>query len=172
MLLTSWIRSLRFSMMQKRHAARLARRNKRRGSTTERLEDRLLLTALVIDDVTPGAGITVTNSDLDLDSNGLIDPDTEFDTLVIDSVSFNGDVGLGVNVTLSNLTLDSLVFRDLTITGSFGAGLNIVLNNVTLDAIIIDRASITSTTGGGVSVDLQQRPEHVVVGTRPPGHSP
>ncbi|HID21341.1 MAG TPA: hypothetical protein EYP14_02950, partial [Planctomycetaceae bacterium] len=152
MLLTSWLRSFRQTLQTKR-VVRRAKRRKRSlpRCVVEALEDRTLLSSLVIDTFTPGVGINLTNSDLDIDGDNVAD----FDTVVIDSVAFSGDGGLGVSITLSDLAFDSLTIDSLSITGTGGAGITITLDNVALDALIIENSSIDSTVGGGVDITLR-----------------
>ena len=161
MLLTSWVRSFRQSLQNRRRQSRRARNEQQllgtsghRSRVTEQLEDRLLLTSLVFDstNVNPAVGIQVNNSLLDPDNDGV----SNFERVVIDSVSFPGDGGRGVSIDLSDLTgLQSIVIESLTISGTGGTGVDISLNNISLvDGVIVDSSSITSTTGGGIDVNL------------------
>ncbi len=150
MLLTSWIRRVQRKLQLARF--RRARRRQRRLplSVVEFLEDRTLLSSLVIDTFTPGVGVQITNNDLDINGDGVAD----FDTVVIDSVAFSGDGGLGVNITLNDLAFDSLTIDSLDISGTGGTGVNIDLTNVAIDSLVIENSSIVSTVGGGVSINL------------------
>lgn len=161
MLLTSWVRSFRQSLLTRRRASRRNRNERlgamlgnsgRRSRMTERLEERTLLTALVFDstNVNPAAGIQVTNTLLDPDNDGV----SNFDRVVVDSVSFTTNVG--VNISLSNLEgLDEITLESLSMTGSGTTGVNITLNNMTLeDGVVIETSEITSSTGGGIDISL------------------
>ncbi|NOX53544.1 MAG: hypothetical protein GXP27_03735 [Planctomycetes bacterium] len=152
MLLTSWLRSFR-QTLQTRRVVRRAKRRKRflPRCVLEALEDRTLLSSLVIDTFTPGVGINLTNNDLDINGDNVAD----FDTVVIDSVAFSGDGGLGVNITLSNLAFDSLTIDSLQISGTGGTGVNITLENVALNALVIENSDIASEVGGSVDITLR-----------------
>ena len=77
MLLTSWMNSIRRTLTRTSASSRFrnsrrqqSRRHLRNAIATEALEDRVLLSALVIEEVTPGARINITNLDLDRNLDG------------------------------------------------------------------------------------------------------
>jgi len=120
---------------------------------SEALEDRMLLTAFVVDqqfvNATTGP-INITNTTIDVDSDGM----PEFDSIIIDAVSFDGIGGRGINIDLSGLTLTQIAVHDTTISGTQGTGINIALDDVRLDSLTIEGSSINSSIGGGVDISL------------------
>ncbi|MHC4880456.1 MAG: beta strand repeat-containing protein, partial [Planctomycetota bacterium] len=162
MLLTSWVRNFRQSLKTRRRGRRrgmdwqrqaLHGHTGRRFRLSELLEERMLLTAFVVDqqlvDATSGP-INITNTTIDVDSDGT----PEFDSIIVDAVSFDGIGGRGINISLSDLTLTQIAVHDTTISGTQGSGVNITLNNVRLDAVSIEGSTISSSIGGGVDIDL------------------
>ncbi|MDA0586557.1 MAG: right-handed parallel beta-helix repeat-containing protein [Planctomycetota bacterium] len=165
MLLTSWVRSFRQSLLSKRRVRRgqsLQSQNwmaaADRAATglatrTESLEERTLLTAFVIDQafVNSQSGvINITNTTIDVNNDGT----PEFDSIVVDTVSFNGAAGRGININLSDLTLDRISIDELNITGTQGSGVDITLNNVTLNSLVVQKSNIASSVGGGIDLNL------------------
>ena len=167
MLLTSWVRSFRQSLKNRRRGNRrgldwqtqsLHSDAGRRSRNTEQLEDRMLLTAFVVDqqfvDANSGS-INISNSTIDVDSDGT----PEFDSIVFDDATISGVGGVGINVNLSDLTLNRIVFQGVQLgdqaTGdNQTSGINITLNNIDLEAIAFDDTTVFSGFGGGVDVDL------------------
>ncbi|MBI1312843.1 hypothetical protein GC176_16260 [bacterium] len=162
MLLTSWVRNFRQSLQTRRRGRRrgtdwqrqaLHGHSGRRFRFSELLEDRMLLTAFVVDqqmvNATSGP-ISITNTTIDIDSDGT----PEFDSIIVDAVSFDGIGGRGININLSDLVLTQIAVHDTTISGTQGSGVNITLNNVSIDSLNIERSSITSAVGGGVDINL------------------
>jgi Ca2+-binding RTX toxin-like protein len=125
----------------------------RRFRLSEVLEDRMLLTAFVVDqqlvNATTGP-INITNTTIDVDSDGT----PEFDSIIVDAVSFDGIGGRAINITLSDLTLTQIAVHDTTISGTQGQGVNISLDNIRLDSLSIEGSSINSSIGGGVGISL------------------
>jgi Ca2+-binding RTX toxin-like protein len=175
MLLTSWVRNFRQSLKTRRRPTRRDQRLQtqawngmaRASRNVELLEDRSLLTALVIDQnfvaTNPGV-INITNATIDQNSDSI----PEFDEIIINNVVLDGNLGAGINISLSDLNIDRIGIQELTITGnSLGAGVNISLNNVDLGSLVIDRSNITSANGGGIDIDLidVQLPELTVYQT-------
>ncbi len=162
MLLTSWVRNFRQSLQTRRRGRRrgmdwqrqaLHGFAGRRFRLSEVLEDRMLLTAFVVDQQLANATtgpINITNTTIDVDSDGL----PEFDSIIIDAVSFDGIGGRGININLSGLTLTQIAVHDTTISGTQGIGINISLNDVRLDSLSIEGSSINSAIGGGVDISL------------------
>ncbi|MGZ0170505.1 MAG: beta strand repeat-containing protein, partial [Planctomycetales bacterium] len=167
MLLTSWVRSFRQSLQNRRRGNRrgldwqtqsLHGDAGRRSRNTEQLEDRMLLTAFVVDqqfvDANSGS-ITISNSTIDIDSDGT----PEFDSIVFDDATISGVGGVGINVILSDLVLNRIVFQGVELgdqaTGdNQTSGINITLNNVDLDAIAFDDTTVFSGFGGGIDINL------------------
>lgn len=167
MLLTSWVRSFRQSLQNRRRGNRrgldwqtqsLHGDVGRRSRNTEQLEDRMLLTAFVVDQqfVDANSGpITISNSTIDIDSDGT----PEFDSIVFDDATISGVGGVGINVILSDLVLNRIVFQGVNLgdqaTGdNQTSGINITLNDVDLDAIAFDDTTVFSGFGGGVDINL------------------
>ena len=165
MLLTSWIRSFRRTLQHQRFRSRPVRRSRRTGPNRfdptgriERLEDRTLLSALVIDSGTTtsgnfGPGVRITNTDLDLDGDGIIETDQgEYDTLIIDSITATGNFGEGIDIDLSNLVgLDTLSIESVNVYGNVGAGLNINLDNITFENLVIETSAISGDSASGLA---------------------
>ena len=162
MLLTSWVRNFRQSLQTRRRGRRrgmdwqrhaLHGHSGRRFRLSEALENRMLLTAFVVDqqlvNATTGP-INITNTTIDVDSDGM----PEFDSIIVDAVSFDGIGGRAINITLSDLTLTQIAVHDTTISGTQGQGVNISLNNIRLDSLSIEGSSINSSVGGGVDISL------------------
>lgn len=167
MLLTSWVRSFRQSLQNRRRGNRrgldwqtqsLHGDAGRSSRQTEQLEDRMLLTAFVVDQqfVDANSGpITISNSTIDIDSDGT----PEFDSIVFDDATISGVGGVGINVILSDLVLNRIVFQGVELgdqaTGdNQTSGINITLNDVDLDAIAFDDTTVFSGFGGGIDINL------------------
>ncbi|MDG2358302.1 MAG: ubiquitin-activating E1 FCCH domain-containing protein, partial [Planctomycetaceae bacterium] len=167
MLLTSWVRSFRQSLQNRRRGNRrgldwqtqsLHGDAGRRSRNTEQLEDRMLLTAFVVDQqfVDANSGnINISNSTIDIDSDGT----PEFDSIVFDDATISGVGGVGINVNLSDLVLNRIVFQGVQLgdqaTGdNQTSGINLTLNNIDLEAIAFDDTTVFSGFGGGVDIDL------------------
>lgn len=162
MLLTSWVRNFRQSLRTRRRAHRTGsiqsqawHANARRSAATrtERLEERTLLTALVIDqqfvDSSPGV-ISIDNSTIDVNSDGT----PEFDSIVIDTVTFDGAGGRGISINLSDISINRISIDELNITGTQGSGVDITLDNVDLNSLVIEKSNIASSVGGGIGLNL------------------
>ena len=99
MLLTSWMNSFRRTLKRTsvsarfRNSRRQRRRHLRNAVRTEALEDRVLLSALVIENVFPGSGINITNLDLDRNLDGDVLDDGEFDSIVIQTLTIDALAG-------------------------------------------------------------------------------
>ncbi|MBM81981.1 MAG: hypothetical protein CMJ78_15530, partial [Planctomycetaceae bacterium] len=151
MLLTSWIRSFQNTIQAKRFAARNARR--RRPSTkpaqqnsVERLEDRTLLTRLVVDAPTTitgnaGPGVDIENADL-----------IGFDGIVVQDVTITGNGAEGVDIDVTNTDLETLVIESVNISANADVGVSITLDDVNLDSLVIEDSNITD--GGGIVISL------------------
>ncbi len=165
MLLTSWVRSLRQTLKARRRGAQRGRLGQSsalhagHGSmrSAERLEERMLLTALVIDQQYVAARngvVNIRNVDLDIDGDGTLETSQgEFDSIIVDNVQISG-ANTGINVTLSDLTFDRIAIKQAQLSDPNSAGINISLNNITLDALSIESSSVTSSIGGGINLNL------------------
>ncbi len=127
----------------------------------EALEERTLLTALVIDAATFTStagtpGVNIINSTLDANSDGISD----YDNLVIASsdlpISVSG-TGVGIKINLSNLTgLKHITIDNVQIVGGAGAqGISIDINNVALESLTVDHVGVTTTNANGININLQ-----------------
>lgn len=126
----------------------------------EALEERTLLTALVIDSntfgSTPGVNINITNASLDANSDGISD----YDNLVIASSDLPitvGPAGVGIRINLSNLTgLRNITIDNLTINAGAGLqGIDIDINNILLESLTVDQVAVTTTNANGIDINLQ-----------------
>ena len=162
MLLSSWVQSFRKSLRSKRRGHRSgafqthawqATSARRTAARAEQLEQRTLLTALVIDqqfaDTTPGV-ISIDNNTIDVNSDGT----PEFDSIVIDTVTFDGAGGRGISINLSDITINRISIDELNITGTQGSGVDITLDNVNLNSLVIEKSNIASALGGGIDLNL------------------
>lgn len=174
MLLTSWVESMRVAFEKSRKATlnprrRLqlrsvpssARQKVQRRIAIEQLEDRTLLTSLIINQLTAGLGLTLDNSVLDPDADGI----SEYDSVIFENLTIDASSGTGVTIDLDNLTfLDpethsivvpfSILFDNVAITGTSGNGINIELSNLLVDTIAIDSSTITGGVGNAFNFDL------------------
>ncbi|MCA9014044.1 MAG: right-handed parallel beta-helix repeat-containing protein, partial [Planctomycetaceae bacterium] len=166
MLLTSWVESMRVAFEKSRKATlnprrRLqlrsvpssARQKVQRRIAIEQLEDRTLLTSLIINQLTAGLGLTLNNSVLDPDANGV----SNFDSIIFEDLTINATSGSGVSIDLDNLTFTdpfTILFDNVSIAGAAGTGINIELSNLMVDTIAIDSSTITGGVGNAFNVDL------------------
>lgn len=162
MLLSSWVQNFRKSLRSKRRGHRSgsfqthawhATSPRRTGARAEQLEERTLLTALVIDqqfaDTNPGV-ISIDNNTIDVNSDGT----PEFDSIVIDTVTFDGAGGRGISINLSDIAINRISIDELNITGTQGSGVDITLDNVDLNSLVIEKSNIASALGGGIDLNL------------------
>ncbi|KAA0139974.1 hypothetical protein FYZ48_08595 [Gimesia chilikensis] len=193
MLLTSWVESMRVAFeksrkatlnprrrLQLRSGPSMARQRIQRRVAIEQLEDRTLLTSLIINQITPGLGVTLNNSVLDPDADGVSNYDTilfeglnidastgsaisiDLDNLtfaepfqvLFDNVSINADAGVGIDIELSNLLADTIAIDSSTITAGFGNAFNLDLTNVILNEFNIIDSGLSSQAGAGVTVGM------------------
>ncbi|HUG90950.1 MAG TPA: hypothetical protein VML55_08960, partial [Planctomycetaceae bacterium] len=168
MFLTSWLHSIRHAFQRNRRLTRRTLRQQRgrqrrvlmAPAGIERLEDRTLLTSLVVQQPALGFGISLTNQDVDTDLDGVAD----LTDIVIESLTIDANSGAGVSIVLSGETtdvngngvLDPLVLGSLTIESSAiqalnGAGVSIVFTNVQIGSIVIDTSSVA---GGGSAAGI------------------
>jgi Ca2+-binding RTX toxin-like protein len=168
MLLTSWIRALRQSFSRRRGLNRIRRQTgatssaaPRKLSAVEILEERSLLTALVLDNATftstaATPGVNITNSTLDANNDGISD----YDNLVIASsdapIVVSGS-GVGIRINLSNLTgLNHITIENVTVTGGAASqGISVTLNNVGIQSLTVDQTTVTTTNANGIDLNLQ-----------------
>lgn len=162
MLLSSWVQNFRKSLRSKRRGHRSgsfqthawhATSPRRTSARAEQLEERTLLTALVIDqqfaDTNPGV-ISIDNNTIDVNSDGT----PEFDSIVIDTVTFDGAGGRGISINLSDIAINRISIDELNITGTQGSGVDITLDNVDLNSLVIEKSNIASALGGGIDLNL------------------
>ncbi|MFK7820404.1 MAG: hypothetical protein AB8G99_16910, partial [Planctomycetaceae bacterium] len=165
MLMKAWLSAVQRQLVRgTRNAAGLQARRRERNSdnvsSTEQLEERALLTALVInsqnfDDFSrQDEGITIRNADL----NG-------FDSLVIESVAFGGVDTSAIDIDLSGIDLSAIAVENVDVADYEGPGISIQLSNITgLDTIAIEdtrvfgdgvgaEISLTNTDVAGLTVD-------------------
>ena len=168
MLLTSWVRSFRQSLNSGRRSG-LRRRSEKRAAwlasntpakIAEQLERRELLTSLVIDqqyvDARNGV-VNITNVNLDIDGDGLIEAQSgEFDSIIVslDPTDPITGANTGINITLSGLQLDRIAFKEATLRDPASNGIGLTLNNVTLNALTFESVEVQSGIGGGINVNL------------------
>jgi Ca2+-binding RTX toxin-like protein len=167
MLFTSWVRSFRQSLQNCRRRNRRGRDWQtqslhgdagRRSRNTEQLEERMLLTAFVVNQQFVDANfgsINISNDTLDTDGDGT----PEFDSVVFYDATVPGIGGAGINVNLSDLKLNRIVFQGIQIgeqgdSNSLSIGVNITLNNIDLDSITFDETNIFSGVGDGLDIEL------------------
>tara|TARA_R110002111_G_scaffold247140_1_gene309996 strand:+ start:270 stop:17531 length:17262 start_codon:yes stop_codon:yes gene_type:complete len=166
MLLTSWVESMRVAFEKSRKATlnprrRLqlrsvpssARQKVQRRIAIEQLEDRTLLTSLIINQLTAGLGITLNNSVLDPDADGV----SNFDTIIFEDLTIGATSGAGVSIDLDNLTFTDpfkILFDNVSITSTTGIGIDIELSNLMVDTIAIDSSTISGGVGNAFNVDL------------------
>ncbi|QDU07870.1 choice-of-anchor Q domain-containing protein [Gimesia aquarii] len=166
MLLTSWVESMRVAFEKSRKATlnprrRLqlrsvpssARQKIQRKVAIEQLEDRTLLTSLIINQLTPGLGVTLDNSVLDPDADGV----SNFDSIIFEDLTFDATSGAGVSIDLDNLTFSdpfTILFDNVSISSTAGVGIDIELSNLLVDTIAVDSSTITGGVGNAFNVDL------------------
>ncbi|HCO21915.1 MAG TPA: hypothetical protein DIT97_02140, partial [Gimesia maris] len=166
MLLTSWVESMRVAFEKSRKATlnprrRLqlrsvpssARQKVQRRIAIEQLEDRTLLTSLIINQLTAGLGVTLDNSVLDPDANGI----ANYDSIIFEDLTIDATTGSSVSIDLDNLTFNepfSILFENVSINAAAGNGINIELSNMLVDTIAIDSSTITGGVGNAFNVDL------------------
>ncbi|WP_299460794.1 right-handed parallel beta-helix repeat-containing protein, partial [uncultured Gimesia sp.] len=166
MLLTSWVESMRVAFEKSRKATlnprrRLqlrsvpssARQKVQRRIAIEQLEDRTLLTSLIINQLTAGLGITLNNSVLDPDADGV----SNYDSIIFEDLTISATSGAGVTIDLDNLTFTDpfkILFDNVSISSTTGMGIDIELSNLLVDTIAIDNSTITGGVGNAFNVDL------------------
>lgn len=153
MLMKAWLSALQRQFVRgSRNVGLRARRRDRNSDplqSTEHLEERALLTALVInssnfgDFSQPNEGLTITNADM-----------VGFDSLVIESVAFGGVVDEAIDIDLSGINLTAIAIETVNIADYGTTGIDINLDGVTgLQTIAIEEASVLGD-GAGVSINL------------------
>ncbi|QGQ28433.1 hypothetical protein F1729_07100 [Gimesia maris] len=173
MLLTSWVESMRVAFEKSRKATlnprrRLqlrsvpssARQKVQRRIAIEQLEDRTLLTSLIINQLTAGMGVTIDNSVLDPDADGF----SEYDSIIFENLTIDTTTGYGVSIDLDGLQFQddahthdvpfSILFDNVSINAAAGNGINIELSNLLVDTIAIDSSTITGGVGNAFNIDL------------------
>lgn len=161
MLLTSWVRTFCQSLQTRRRGGRRGFRrttpalhgHSRRGLLVERLEDRSLMTALVIDqqfvNASPGP-ISIGNTTIDLDNDGT----PEFDSIIIDTVAMPGPGGAAISINLTGLTLDQIAFKQVSLTDPATTGIDVTLNNVLLNNLTFENVTTVGTGAGSIDISL------------------
>lgn len=151
MLITSWLRSVQARVQLGTMRRRRVRRDVSKAYTdvrmTEALEDRSLLTALVIDPLSwDGAPITIDNAALG-----------SHDAIVIDSLTIANTLNVpGINIDLDNVALKYITIESTTVTGGNDFGIVINLENITgtVDDIVIDTATVSGNALDAIDIDL------------------
>ena len=159
MLLTSWITSLRRTWQQKsnrRNVLRQRREMAPRASVVEQLEDRTLLSSVVIESVNAGEALSIDTQTM-VGNGTLSNP--EYDSLVIRSVEVAPDSGTAVDIDFSGddtakLQLDSISIQSVIATGDGDAGLRINLQDVVVEDLVVESSSISGENGAGLSIGL------------------
>tara|TARA_R110002095_G_scaffold152237_4_gene132172 strand:- start:156276 stop:173423 length:17148 start_codon:yes stop_codon:yes gene_type:complete len=139
--------------LQLRSVPSSARQKVQRRIAIEQLEDRTLLTSLIINQLTAGLGLTLNNSVLDPDADGV----SNFDSIIFENLTIDASSGSAVSIDLDNLTFSdpfSILFDNVAITGTSGTGIDIELSNLLIDTIAIDSSTITGGVGNAFNVDL------------------
>ena len=149
MLLNTWLSVARKHFSQPSAARRIVRGVSRRSVSTESLEARTLLTALVIN---PDNQATYTNAFGGISVNNAALG--SFDSLIIEGISISASSGDALSINLSGKILTSLALESITVSQYSTVGFNIDLLNVTgLHTIAIEDITI-SGTGRGLDLTL------------------
>ena len=159
MLLTSWIDSLRRTWRQRRHrrvVMRDCRQPAPRASVIEQLEDRTLLSAIVIESV--GAGGAVTINTIDVIGTGTAE-NPEFSTIVIRDVEITPTLGEGITIDLAGdstakLRMDAIVIQSAVVNGTSAPAVDLRLDDVVLADLVIEDSHLTGEDGSAVSIVL------------------
>jgi len=159
MLLTSWIDSLRRTWQQRRHRHGVMRNRRQvapRASVIEQLEDRTLLSAMVIESV--GSGGAVSIDTIDVIGTGTAE-NPEFSTIVIRAVEITPTSGVGVTIDLAGdatakLRMESIVIESAVINGTGAPAVDLRLDDVVLEDLVIEDSTITGEDGSAVSIVL------------------
>ena len=159
MLLTSWIDSLRRTWRQRRHRHGVMRDRRQpapRASIIEQLEDRTLLSAIVIESVGTGGAVTIDT--IDVIGTGTAE-NPEFSTIVIRNVEITPASGAGITIDLAGdltakLRMDAIVIQSAVVNGTSARAVDLRLDDVVLDDLVIEDSSITGEDGSAVSIVL------------------
>ncbi len=150
MLLNTWLSAAKRHFLSTATTRRLAATGSRRVRTEE-LENRALLTALVVNAdnqslfTTGSGGISINNSHM-----------VGKDSLVIEGINIAASSGNAITVNLSGMTLNSLAIESIFVSNYTVTGFDIDLTNISgLHTIAIEDVSITSPTNGrGIDLTL------------------
>lgn len=157
MLLNTWLtvakRRLFSSPQASRTSGRRTLASRRQTAASEQLEERTLLTALVIDNsnldafTNPSGAVEITNANLGAN-----------DSIVIQSADLSSGGG-AVSINLSGISLQSIAIESTNVSAFDGTAIDISLTNVTgLNTIAIEDVSIadpaTGVDGLGVNIFL------------------
>ena len=159
MLLTSWIDSMRRTWLQRRNRRVLLRDRRQvapRASIVEQLEDRTLLSAIVIESIGTGESVSIDTAAV-VGSGTFEEP--EFSSIVIREVEITPDSGEGIVIDLAGdssgkLQLDSIVIQSAVVNGTGAAAIDLRLDDVVLSDVVIDDARINGESGSAVTVTL------------------
>ncbi|MBN81926.1 MAG: hypothetical protein CMJ70_17485, partial [Planctomycetaceae bacterium] len=159
MLLTSWIDSMRRTWRQRRNR-RVVLRDRRqvapRASIVEQLEDRTLLSAIVIESIGTGESVSI-------DTAAVIGAGTaeepEFSSIVIRNVEITPGTGEGIVIDLAGdsagkLQMDSIVVQSAIVHGTGAAAVDVQLDDVVLSNLVVDDAVLNSDSGAALTISL------------------
>ncbi|MBO50653.1 MAG: hypothetical protein CMJ69_07695, partial [Planctomycetaceae bacterium] len=127
-----------------------------RASVVEQLEDRTLLSSVVIESVNAGEALSIDTQAM-VGNGTLSNP--EYDSLIIRSVEVAPDSGTAVEIDFSGddtakLQLDSISIQSVIATGDGDAGLRINLQDVVVEDLVVESSSISGENGAGLSIGL------------------
>ncbi|HAA60656.1 MAG TPA: hypothetical protein DCE39_06970 [Planctomycetaceae bacterium] len=127
-----------------------------RASVVEQLEDRTLLSSVVIESVNAGEALSIDTQAM-VGNGTLSNP--EYDSLVIRSVEVAPDTGTAIDIDFSGddtakLQLDSISIQSVIATGDGDAGIRINLQDVDVEDLVVDSSSISGENGAGLSIGL------------------
>jgi hypothetical protein len=159
MLLTSWIDSMRRTWRQRRHRRDVMRDRRQvapRASIVELLEERTMLSAMVIEMVASGAAVTIDTTDV-IGTGTAENP--EFSTIIIREVEITPSSGKGIEIHLAGdsnakLRLDAIVIQSSMVNGTGAVAIDVRLDDVVLSDLVIEDATVTGQSGSGLTIDL------------------
>jgi Ca2+-binding RTX toxin-like protein len=159
MLLTSWIDSMRRTWRQRRHRRDVMRDRRQvapRASIVELLEERTMLSAMVIETVASGAAVTIDTTDV-IGTGTAENP--EFSTIIIREVEITPSSGKGIEIDLAGdsnakLRLDAIVIQSSVVNGTGAVAIDLRLDDVVLLDLVIEDVTVTGQSGSALTIDL------------------